>query len=262
MRRMGSEGSPPVRVTAADAQRTGGLTFDDFRALARDPDLDEQERNGFARGLREGAERAILDDVESKLPALAREGAHVVDIGCGSGPLVRELIARAGQRGQDLVLVDSSEMLAYLPDAPGVVKVAGRFPLEELTPRRGRADAVLAYSVLQYAYADASPFDFVDAALELLAPGGRLLIGDIPNASMRSRFLASDAGADFHRAYTGADDPPDPGYGTLRRGEPGDGLVLGLLAHARGAGFHAWVLPQPPELPLANRREDVVLARP
>jgi SAM-dependent methyltransferase len=261
---MGDESSPPPRVTAGDAQRTGGLTFDDFRRLASDPPADEQERIGFAAGLREGAEGAILADVEAKLPGLVREGATVVDVGCGSGPLAHELCARAGRRGQHLVLVDSAEMLAHLPDAPAVVKVAGRFPLEhpELEARCGRADAVLAYSVLQYAYADASPFDFVDAALELLAPGGRLLVGDLPNASMRSRFLASEAGAAFHRAYTGTDEPPEPRYGTLRRGEPDDGLVLGLLAHARAAGFHAWVLPQPPDLPLANRREDLLLARP
>ena len=47
--------------------------------------------------------------------------------------------------------------------------------------------------------------------------------------------------------------------------EPGkidDGVVLGILARCRAAGFDAYVLPQPPELPMANRREDVLVQRP
>lgn len=259
-----AQDAQPSEVTARDARRLAGLTYDDFRALAAAPNLDEHERIGFPAAIRDGAEQAILDDAASKLPALDRPGATVIDIGCGGGALARALCHRACEREQTLVLIDSPEMLAHLPDHERLVKAAGRFPLpdDRLAAWRGTADAVLVYSVLQYAYADASPFAFVDAALELLAPGGRLLVGDLPNASMRTRFLSSEAGAAFHRRYTGEDGAPDPGHGTLRRGEPSDGLVLGLLAHARDAGFHAWVLPQPPELPMANRREDLLFARP
>jgi hypothetical protein len=39
-------------------------------------------------------------------------------------------------------------------------------------------------------------------------------------------------------------------------------VTLALLARARDAGFHAWVMPQPPALPMANRREDLVFERP
>lgn len=37
----------------------------------------------------------------------------------------------------------------------------------------GRADAVIVYSVLQIVFVEASVFEFVDAAVELLASGGR-----------------------------------------------------------------------------------------
>jgi hypothetical protein len=115
---------------------------------------------------------------------------------------------------------------------------------------------------VQYAYADASIFDFVDAAMELLAPGGRLLLGDLPNASMRRRFLASEAGAAHHRAYTGRDEDPDVRFNVLERGEMDDAVVIALVSRARAAGFDAWLLPQPAGLPMANRREDIVIARP
>jgi hypothetical protein len=121
---------------------------------------------------------------------------------------------------------------------------------------------VLAYSVLQVVFLDANVFSFVDQALTLLRPGGRLLVGDLPNASMRRRFLASDAGRQHHREYVGPDEAPDVSWPKLPIGEPDDAVILALLSRARDAGFHAWVVPQDPSLPMANRREDLLFARP
>jgi hypothetical protein len=39
-------------------------------------------------------------------------------------------------------------------------------------------------------------------------------------------------------------------------------VVFALLQRARLAGFDAYVLPQDPALPMANRREDVLIIRP
>ncbi len=47
--------------------------------------------------------------------------------------------------------------------------------------------------------------------------------------------------------------------------EPGkldDAVVLGILARCRAAGFDAYVVPQAPDLPMANRREDILIHRP
>jgi SAM-dependent methyltransferase len=245
-------------------ERFANLTYESFRRMATDESLSPHERTGFPDAYREGAERAILADVEAKLTALQGEGATVVDIGCGVGPLADELRGRCAARGHELVLVDSEEVLDHHPDDPGVRKVAGRFPdTPELLERYGGAcDAVLAYSVLQYPFAEANAVAFADAALTLLAPGGRLLLGDVPNASMRRRFLASDAGRAHHRDYTGRDEDPPVDWPVLPQGEIDDAIVLALLHRARDAGFHGWVLPQAPALPMANRREDLLFERP
>jgi hypothetical protein len=155
-------------------------------------------------------------------------------------------------------------VLDHHPDGPGLRKVAGRFPEtpELLEHYAGQCDAVLAYSVLQYAFAEASAVAFADAALTLLAPGGRLLLGDVPNASMRRRFLTSDAGRAHHREYTGRDEDPPVRWPALPLGEIDDAVVLALVSRARDAGFHAWVLPQAAGLPMANRREDLLFSRP
>jgi 2-polyprenyl-3-methyl-5-hydroxy-6-metoxy-1,4-benzoquinol methylase len=254
-----------VRATERDARRFSGLRYDDFRRMALDETLSPAERVGFPDGYRSGREEAILEDVAGKLTALGDRGRVVADIGCGASGLPRLLRERCRRQGHTLLLVDAPEMLAHHEDGPDVVKIAGRFPAETagaLEEWRERVDAVLAYSVLQVVHGEGNPVDFVDACCELLAPGGRLLIGDLPNATMRRRFLASPAGAEHHRAYTGRDEPPPVAFNTPSRGEVDDALVLGLAARARAAGFHAWVTPQDAGLPMANRREDLLVARP
>jgi hypothetical protein len=126
----------------------------------------------------------------------------------------------------------------------------------------GRVDALLCYSVFHYVFAESNPFDFVDRALSLLAPGGRMLIGDLPNVSRRKRFFSSAAGAAFHREFTGRDEDPTVVFNRTETGKIDDAVVLALLARCRAAGFDAFVLPQAPGLPMANRREDILVCRP
>ena len=121
---------------------------------------------------------------------------------------------------------------------------------------------VIAYSVLHYVVLDTNPFDFLDKALNLLAPGGRLLVGDIPNQSMRRRFFSSDAGRAFHRSFTGTDTEPEVVFNTLEIEKIDDSVLIGLMMRARAAGFDAYIVPQRPDLPYANRREDLLCRRP
>jgi hypothetical protein len=41
-----------------------------------------------------------------------------------------------------------------------------------------------------------------------------------------------------------------------------DAVVFALVQRARAAGFDAYVLPQDASLPMANRREDILIVRP
>ena len=252
----------------ADQERLVALDFDAFRELALRDEISEHERVGFPAAYREGRESAILEDIAAKLPALREgydgPGATVIDIGCGCGPLAEAIQRRCASAGHELVLVDSAEMLARNLDAARLVKVAGRFPDcdASLARWRGGAVAVLVYSVIQYAFPSPGVFGFVDAACKLLAPGGRLLVGDIPNASMRRRFLASDTGADYHRHYTGGHASPSVSFNAPVGDEPDDAVTFALASRARAAGLHAWIVPQDPSLPMANRREDLLIERP
>jgi hypothetical protein len=244
--------------------RYAGLDFEGFKELALSAERSAHEKVGFPDSYRRGRAGAILRDVASKLTVLRGRGKLVLDIGTGCSDVATSLIALCGARGHRLLLVDSAEMLSLLPDGPHLEKHPGRFPEEHailIEEHRGRLDAVLAYSVLQYVFVERDVSEFLDRALELLAPGGRLLIGDVPNHSMRRRFLASAAGARFHRRLTGRRDRP-PLEAEGPEGRLDDSVVLALLARARAAGFHAFVMPQRSRLPMANRREDLLVVRP
>jgi hypothetical protein len=231
--------------------------------MATDDSLSLHERVGFPDAYRAGKENVILADVASKLAAIGERSKTIVDIGPGCGALPRLLIEECGCRDHTLVLVDSQEMLSQLPARPFVHKLAGAFPAEEPADGwTGKADAVLVYSVFQYVFAEGNSWAFVDRLLQLLAPAGALLIGDIPNVSKRKRFFASDTGRRFHRDFMQVDEDPEVVFNVLDHGAIDDAVVLALVARARAAGFQAYVVPQHDDLPMANRREDVLVVRP
>jgi 2-polyprenyl-3-methyl-5-hydroxy-6-metoxy-1,4-benzoquinol methylase len=248
------------------AQALAQLTYDGFRRLATRGDLSRFARIGFPDSLRAGREARILEDIRAKLPPLDDpRGRTVLDIGPGCSDLPHLLVQLCGEKGHRLFLVDSAEMLVGLPEGSGIEKVEGPFPqcAPALARLEGQVDAIICYSVLHYVFAEGPFFGFLDAAMRLLRPGGgMMLIGDIPNASMRRRFLASDAGDAFHREYTGRDEAPVPAFNRISEGEMDDAVLLSLVARARAAGVDAWLVPQPADLPMANRREDILLRRP
>jgi hypothetical protein len=254
-----------IAVSGQDASgRSDDLDYDGFRRLATDPSLSRYQKIGFPDAYRQGSEALIFEDILAKVPPLLSTNACVLDIGPGCSDLPRMLIDHTSHHDQHLHLVDSAEMLALLPDAPNTTKTPARFPdcpflLETLD---GNVDALIVYSVLQYAFAAGELHRFFEAALATLAPGGHALFGDIPNASRRARFLRSAAGREFHRNFSGRDEDPPAHLLHAMPGQIDDAVVLSLLRRARDAGFDAFVMPQRSSLPMANRREDVLVVRP
>lgn len=248
----------------SNRDRFANLTYDDFRTLAREDGLSKYERIGFPDDYREGAEPAIFADIRSKLPVLDGNRARIADIGPGCSDLPMMLIDLCRGRGHDLTLLDSEEMLANLPDAPFIDKQATRFPdcADWIARNRGTFDALLCYSVLHYVFADGSIFGFLDSALSLLAPGGRMLIGDIPNVSRRKRFFSSQAGVAYHKAFMQTETSPVVEFNRIEQDQIDDAVLFGLVQRARAEGFDAYVVPQDPALPMANRREDLLVMRP
>lgn len=253
----------PTNVPPPD-RRFEDLTYEDFRKLAVDPALSSYEKVGFPDAYRQGKDAAILHDILGKVTALRGKQKTVLDIGPGCSPLAQLLIDLCEQQGHTLLLIDSPEMLDHLPDRPFLHKVPGYFPrCPDLCQRyAGRVDAILSYSVTQYAFVDGNIFDFVDRAMLLLAPGGELFLGDIPNVSKRKRFFSSPAGVKYHQACVGRVEQPAVSFNQPETGKIDDAVILALLGRARLAGYDSYLLPQRTDLPMSNRREDVLIRKP
>ncbi len=240
------------------------LTFDDFRRMAQDDSLSAHEKIGFPNSYREGKEARILEDITRKLPLLASPNKTVVDIGPGCSGLASLLIELCRQNNHSLILIDSEEMLAHLPDEPFIKKIAGYYPQcsDLIAQHVGQVDVCLAYSVLHYVFAEGNCWEFLDRSLALLAAGGEMLLGDIPNISKRKRFFSSAAGIKFHKEFMQTDEPPRVDFNEIEPGQIDDSVIFSLLLRARAEGFDSYVVSQAEDLPMANRREDILIRRP
>jgi len=245
--------------------RFANLTFDDFRKLASDPTLSRHEKVGFPDSYRQDKEDEIFRDMCGKISNLSLPGKNVLEIGPGCSELPVMLAQRCEVNGSQLIFVDSEEMLALLPQAGHITRYAGTFPSalgEDIQKWAGKIDVIIAYSVIQYVFTEGNLWGFVDRCLSLLADGGEIMFGDIPNITMRKRFFSSAGGEASHRQYTGCDEKPEVLFNQLELGQMDDSVVLAILARARAQGFHAWVVPQLATLPMANRREDILIRKP
>lgn len=248
-----------------DYSKFENLTFSDFRRLASDASLSRHEKVGFPDSYRDGKEDLIFEDILSKLSNISIRHKNIVEIGPGCSELPVKLCEICRENGSKLIFVDSQEMLDHLPKASHVKGYAGKFPTalgDDLNGLYGKIDAIIAYSVIQYVFAEGSLWGFIDRCLRLLADGGEMLLGDIPNISMRKRFFASEAGYELHKQFTGLDEKPKINFNQLEVDQMDDSIVIAILSRARAQGFHAWVLPQGSFLPMANRREDILIRKP
>jgi hypothetical protein len=238
--------------------------YEEFRQRATDSSLTGNQKTGFPDSLRQNKSAEILADIVQKMPCLETHGATFLDIGMGCSDLALDIIRLSEKQGHSLVAVDSEEMLRQLPPSRSLKCVYGAFPdcIDNIRTVLTQFNAILVYSVVQYIFASANIWSFVDHACSLLAPGGRLLIGDIPNASRRKRFLASQSGREFHRMHYDANTSPVTNFNQLDVGEIDDAVVLGIVARLRTGGYDAYLVPQSETLPMANRREDLLVVKP
>ena len=238
--------------------------FDAFKPLANNDSLSKYEKIGFPDSYRAGKEEAIFNDIISKLKIKNEAGQILLDIGPGCSDLPILLHNHAVANGCKIVLVDAQEMLNLLPENKQVEKYPGRFPDEVpelLSTYENSVDYIVTYSTLICVFYDGCIYKFIDAAVSLLKPGGRLLIGDIPNVSKRKRFFSSEAGKQFHKQFMNTDQDPAVELGKFEPGQIDDGIIMGILQRYRGFGFDTYLRQQNEILPFANRREDILIVK-
>ncbi len=160
--------------------------------------------------------------------------------------------------------MDSEEMLKYLPNKKGIIKKFGIFPndfKDFISDKKAFFNVIILYSVLQYIHNEQDIWKFLDASLSMLSDKGILFLGDIPNKSMRERFLFSNDGKLFKKKFNQMEPTDMKNRIDLTR-QIDDEIVIEILNKSRKLGYHSWVVPQSDELTFSNRREDIIIKKP
>jgi hypothetical protein len=242
------------------------LTYESMRQLALDDSVGDSERVGFPSAYREGREECIVEDIAGKLTNMEREGQTFIEVGSGYSQLTQQIISRLSRKNTRMIFSDSEEMLSLIPRHPLIDLVPGPFPANwnEMSRWEGSADMVLCYSVTQMVCKAGNVLEFADRLAMLLRSGGQLLIGDLPNDSKRARFFSSEEGRRFHREFAARHHLQGEMPRSFLHPEPGsldDAFVISFLTRFRSQGYEAYVMPQHPNLPFANRREDILIVK-
>lgn len=244
-----------------ELDRFRDLTFEDFGRMAKDDSLQPHEKIGFPSVFREGFDSEIFEEIKNKIDW--QSAKKIADIGCGCGELTNLILRATLSDNKSLVLVDSAQVLSQLQEQNNVQKVPGRFPDNfDHVKMHGTFDVVICYSVFHYIFNEVNVFRFIENCMELLSPGGRFLLGDIPNLSKRNRFLLTPAGERFHQKLMNTTAKPEVHPHTVETGKIDDGIIFGLLSRYRNMGIETYLLPQSATLPLANSREDILFVKP
>lgn len=247
----------------SEFDRFKNLSFEDFRKLAKDDSLSIYQKIGFPNSYREGKEEAIFKDIIQKLGIEDPQKQYIfLDIGPGCSELPLMLIDFFEKLQSKILLVDSKEMLDQLPSNVNVEKYEGYFPNDVsslLNSYHNKVDFIVGYSIFHYVFYNTCIFKFLDAAVSLLKPGGKILIGDIPNISKRKRFFSTEAGIMFHKNFTQSDTSPEVNHLQPEPTHIDDGVLMGIIQRYRNFGLEAYILPQSSSLPMHNRREDLLI---
>ncbi len=188
----------------------------------------------------------------------------LLEIGFGAGMLLVPLSFYCART----VGIDHPQAVARLQSSHpgcGFELLSGEFPK---TSPQEKFDAILVYSVLHALTSESEIINFVNAAAALLKPGGRLLLGDLPNTDKKDRFLSSSQGKSFSKEWEkrmtaarqeqgqGTHTPPVGGYFM------NDSVILRILAALRDQKLNSYIYPQSPDLPFGHTREDILAIKP
>lgn len=238
------------------------LSYSTFKMMAKDHNLTKNEKIGFPKIYRDNLDEVIFNDMLKKIPNLNKANQTILDIGCGCGTLIDLLLKHCNKMQSTIHLNDSKEMLSLLPDGSDIIKWNGKFQDNSLMHNtlHHKLDVIICYSVFQYIINDISTKKFINLLKPLLKPGGQVIIGDIPNFSSKLRFLNTKEGKEYYKNVNPSILKNNYKFSKNEK-KIDDRLIIKFLSLSKDISFNAWLMPQVPQLPLSNRRDDIIIEK-
>ncbi len=232
--------------------------YEKYAALASEMGYSNIEISGrYAFQLED--EKRIVPDITKKLELNLEDS--LLDIGSGPGNILLPLLKMVGSAAA----IDSEPMLrrlrSRLDKHDKVECYPGNFLTMEL-PQKS-FDKILIYSVIHYLESQDSVLEFIDRALSLVSPGGRLLVGDLPNVDKKRRFLQSHKGQEIMKIWSrktrNISLKAQSFLSTYKDSvDIDDDFIIKILRFGRERGFESYLLSQPEGLPFCYTREDIL----
>ena len=199
-------------------------------------------------------ERYILFDIWQKLRIVPAD--DLLEIGCGAGnnliPFSFFVHTAPGMDHPALLKI----LKKRIKNAP-IHCIPGNFLDSKISRHFSK---ILVYSVLHYLSDEREVLSFIDKAAELLLPGGKLLLGDIPNVDLKKRFLASPRGKVFQKKWQKIKK-----IEIIKEDKKlviiGDSLMNKIMKKYNRKGFQAKTMRQPSSLPFCHTREDILISK-
>jgi SAM-dependent methyltransferase len=211
-------------------------------------------------------EKIIAEEVQQKL--VLSNCDVVLEIGCGPGNLLFHLASIV----KLLVGIDHPDLIYRARKKLSNFKNLELYPGNWFDININKIfDKIIIYSVIQYLETYENLIKFLDKALDSLADGGKILVGDIPNSSKMERFSHSTIFNIVEEEYKNKVGQYRDGETVLMEdvfGQVGqnaldidDDLVLKVIAFYRRKGCDAYILPQNTQLPYGYSREDILICK-
>ena len=237
----------------------GERTFHEYGARAQSGISDTEVAGRYK--IQKEAECRIVNDVKEKLELQPED--RVLEIGCGSGQLLIPISFMVGHvKGIDHKNVRERLRRRFKELDSNLEE--GSFL--EWDTKEEVFDKILIYSVIHCLEGLEEAKRFTGKALQILAPGGILLVGDIPNSDMKVRFQQSAEGAVFceewaKRVQVNEEVTSSNAVNDDKLFKPDDQSIGSLLAFLNTDDTSAFLLPQKRDLPFGNTRVDILVKK-
>lgn len=208
------------------------------------------------------SERKIHRDIISKLKITIKD--KCLDVGCNVGANLIPL----SKKVKHITGIDQVNCINILRNnlkAKNVSLIGGSFLDHDF--KKSKYDKIIIYSVLHVFKNKKEAYFVINKALKLLNPGGKILIGDLPNISLKNKFLNSKSGQIFSKEWSKNNKKTKMDIeaqnmlvkDTNSNLKINDRFIINLLVYLRKKGLSVFILPQNKELPFGNTREDIVI---